>query len=191
MAARLKDQLGRHRHRSFAVFNRALSDEVWGAMVVSGLFFRSVFDGLEAARNHDIAPYLMPLPSGEEKVEALLDMVDGKRWCLLVDSEASFAELRAHLRRFVVDEWVSDLAEDEEAAGDDVEEESEPPQRIFDVATMLEQLPTWEPPRIVDFFGPIASFIMDGEEPGQYLELRPGGEEGLALVSLSAGEADA
>lgn len=85
----------------WGVFDAARSNEVYAELVRSKLVFRSLYEGMEAARFIDIAPYLVRLDPEHAGIEGLLNSAEGESWAIFLSSQAPLEDVRRHLRKFV------------------------------------------------------------------------------------------
>lgn len=109
-----------------------------------------LFQGELALTVADQAPHLADLRREGLHRHRYLDLLWGRSAAVWFSSEASFAEVRSHLRRFF-------LVRDE--SGREVFF------RYYDPRVLREFLPacTWD--ELVSFFGPVAVFYCEGDEP--------------------------
>jgi len=128
--------------------------------------FTSLYKGRSEERLADFAPYLFPLEAPTAFSEWLLTLGWGRAWGIFCCTAAPAAELHQHLRRFLL-----------------VGLEGEKPIyfRFYDPRVLRTFLPTCNAEQLQRFFGPIAYFWLEDEDPayGSYYLL---GEEGQLLV---------
>ena len=99
--AKLLDTIRAQEGPIYGVFDAARSSKVYAELVRSKLVFHSLYDGMDAARFIDIAPYLVHLDPEHEGIEALLNSAEGESWAIFLSSQAPLEDVRHHLRKFV------------------------------------------------------------------------------------------
>jgi hypothetical protein len=110
----------------------------------------------------EVAPYLVRLEAGTELAAWIADEGWGKHWGVYAVSRASLAEMRRHLRRFLV---VYD-------------EEGHPMYfRYYDPRVLRTYLPTCNTQEAAALFGPVAAFVLEAEDPKKALRFRMDGEK--------------
>ena len=85
----------------YGVFDAARSKDVYAELVRSKQVFHSLYEGAEAARYIDIAPYVVALDLDDAGIETLLERAQGESWAIFVTSQAPIEDVRHHLRKFV------------------------------------------------------------------------------------------
>ncbi len=121
---------------------------------------QSLYEGPEAARLAFVAPYLISLPKRSPFLEQLVREGWGNSWGVYLTCEKPFEEVRKHLRHFLT-----------------VELEGEHKKvlfRYYDPRVLRVFLPTCTPKEVLEFFGPITRYVVEGEEPSVIQEYRSG-----------------
>ncbi len=119
---------------------------------------QSLYEGPEAARLAFVAPYLISLPRRSPFLEQVVREGWGKSWGVYLTCDKPFEEVRKHLRHFLT-----------------VELEGENKKvlfRFYDPRVMRVFLPTCTPKEVLEFFGPITRYVVEGEEPSVIMEYR-------------------
>jgi hypothetical protein len=112
----------------------------------------------------EVAPYLVRLEADSEFTSWVLSEGWGKHWGVFAVTPADLRAMRMHLRRFVK---VHDA-------------EGKPLYfRYYDPRVLRTYLPTCNAKELADFFGPVAKYVGEGEQPDTLLEFR---SEAGALV---------
>jgi len=119
---------------------------------------QSLYEGPEAIRLSFVAPYLIALPKRTPFLEQLVREGWGNSWGVYLTCDRPFEEVRRHLRHFLT-----------------VELEGKPEKvlfRFYDPRVLRMFLPTCTPWEASEFFGPIRRYVLEGEDPGVFLEYR-------------------
>ncbi len=97
-----------------------------------------------------VAPYLVRLEPQTEFANWVFEQGFGKHWGVFITSAADLATLRGHFRRFLM-----------------VQDPKGKPVyfRYYDPRVLRVYLPTCNAAELAEFFGPVASFVMEAEEP--------------------------
>ncbi|HXN45915.1 MAG TPA: DUF4123 domain-containing protein [Bryobacteraceae bacterium] len=105
----------------------------------------------------EVAPYLVRLERKAEFTEWVLTQGWGKHWGIFACAQADLHAMRQHFRRFLI-----------------VHDESGKPLyfRFYDPRVLRSYLPTCNASELAAIFGPVDSFVLEGEDPGQLLRLR-------------------
>ena len=110
----------------------------------------SLYRGTEGETLADVAPYLVALPKGSVLLESLVAEGWGRNWGVYLTCPLPFADVRRHLRKFLM-----------------VEAEGMPGQlyfRFYDPRVLRVFLPTCPPTQREDFWGRITWFITEGTD---------------------------
>jgi len=121
---------------------------------------QSLYEGPEAARLAFVAPYLISLPKRSPFLERLVREGWGNSWGVYLTCNRPFEEVRKHLRHFLT-----------------VELEGKREKvlfRFYDPRVLRVFLPTCTPKEVLEFFGPIKRYVLEGEEPTAILQYRNG-----------------
>jgi hypothetical protein len=110
----------------------------------------------------EVAPYLVELKPGTEFTQWVLEKGWGNHWGVFAVSQADLRALRQHFRRFTM---VRD------PGGRNLYF------RFYDPRVLRTFLPTCTPDELAKFFGPVAFFAAEDEDPATLLRfsLREGG----------------
>ena len=152
-------------------------------LTISGLRFRSLYDGAAAAKHIKIAPYLTTIDPTTELLEAMLEEASGQSWGIYLLTTVDRATLRRHLRKFIKVEL--------EGFAKAVFF------RYYDPRVLREFLPTCPEEQLERFFGPIDCFLC--EDPDGKVQVFRRDDEGrlevfpveLLLAELEAAEREA
>jgi hypothetical protein len=161
----LKQQLFGGGGTVFAVLDGAsvpeLLDKLYGSLRPE---FECLYRGDLEPDLAEIAPYLVRLDAGSEFTDWVLAEGWGKHWGVFAVTSADLRAMRMHLRRFVM---VHDA-------------EGKPLYfRYYDPRVLRTYLPTCNSKELEEFFGPVAKYVGESEQPGALLEFR---SEAGALV---------
>jgi hypothetical protein len=149
----LASLLGRH-EPLYAVLDAARDRAVLKLLQSFGEEVQSLYDGRRGEQIADVAPHLVRVPAGSRLLEALLREGWGKSWGIFALCDASFAELRRHLRRFLVVQ---------------TEDRSELYFRFYDPRVLRPFLESANDEERRAFFGPISEFLLEGRRRGTVL----------------------
>jgi hypothetical protein len=139
----------------------------------------SLYEGETGEALEDFAPYLIDLTNTNTKTQEYLKTGTGKSWGIEAISQVSFNELRKHFRRFLMVKMES---------GESMYF------RFYDPRVLRIFLPTCDKAQLIEFFGPVQSFICEDEDPAFALKFYlQNGElktERLAAASLFGSSAE-
>jgi len=116
-----------------------------------------LYDGKSAHDLRDFAPYLVEIGGENAVLKSLLENGWGQAWGLWFSCPLPFAEVRKHLRRFLVVK---------------VEGEADMFFRFYDPRVLRVYLPTCTEAERKDVFGPITELFMEDEDPSTCLVMR-------------------
>jgi hypothetical protein len=137
----------------------------------------SLYEGETGEALEDFAPYLIDLTNTNTKTQEYLKTGTGKSWGIEAISQVSFNELRKHFRRFLMVKMES---------GESMYF------RFYDPRVLRIFLPTCDKAQLIEFFGPVQSFICEDEDPAFALKFYlQNGElktERLPAASLFSGK---
>jgi hypothetical protein len=107
---------------------------------------QSLYEGEKGEALALVAPYLVHLPPESPFLETLVEKGWGKCWGVFLTSPKAFAEVRSHLRRFLM-----------------VDLEGGPKAyfRYYDPRVLRKYLPTCTPDELQTFFGPIRQWVCE------------------------------
>jgi hypothetical protein len=102
----------------------------------------------------EVAPYLVQLEANTEFTDLVLNQGWGNHWGVFALTPEDLFGMRQHLRKFLT-----------------VHDSTGKPLlfRYYDPRVMRTYLPTCTPDEVTTFFGPISTYFMESEEPGQAL----------------------
>lgn len=133
----------------YAVVDAARSERILTLLRESVEQHRSLYEGVEGHALAHVAPYLVELPQGSTLLPRLVDEGWERRWGSFIACQCPFKELRQHLRRFLV---VADMDTRERFYF-----------RYYDPVALRAFMPVATLRQRHDFFGPISSFLVEGE----------------------------
>jgi hypothetical protein len=107
-----------------------------------------LYKGFSQAELHDVAPYLFSLVNGSDFYNWYLEKGWIHSWGYILKSKYTFEELYRHFRKFLLIK---------------TEEDKEFYFRFYDPRVLKIFLPTCDEKQIKEFFGPIESFIVEGD----------------------------
>jgi hypothetical protein len=165
---RALDALSAEADPLFAVLDSARRPRVPELLRESAEEYRSLYDGLQAESLASVAPYLVRLPRGTRLLPRLVREGWGHRFGIYLTHPGSLAEVRAHLRRFLM-----------------VENEVTRRRlyfRYYDPAVLRLFLPTCSALQREDFFRQISSFSAESRG-GDVLRFTQSGAAGLRVAA--------
>jgi hypothetical protein len=129
----------------------------------------SILKAMELNKNHDslyrgrseeklyrVAPYVFTCEGQEEFVKWLLESGWGMSWMILFESERMMSDVHRHFRKFLVVK---------------TEEGKELYFRFYDPRVLKIFLPTCDNTQILEFFGPIRNFFVEGDTKDEVIQL--------------------
>jgi hypothetical protein len=132
----------------YALVDAARSPEALASLLVHEEIYYSLYDGPEGEKLEEVAPYLVELPEGSPLLATLVRDHWGKSMFSLLAAPVDFKVLRRHLRHFLLIEN---------------EQKRRMYFRFYDPRVLRAFLPTCTPEEAKAFFGPIQSFLVEGE----------------------------
>ncbi len=149
----LLDQLwqgiqGQEKLLVYGLLDGARSPRIHSNLIASGERFECLYAGELPRPLAVAAPYLVRLPLAQPFTQWLLASGWGRAWGLLLLSEASILELRAHFRRLL------------KVKTDDGRECLF---RFYDPRVLRVYLPTCTPKELATVFGPVDGFMLEAE----------------------------
>lgn len=157
---RLIVELRAHPGTLFAVLDAARTPEVLALLIPSkDLTYQSLYEGLKGEELAAVAPYLVEIPEDSPLLETLARRGWGNSWGVYLTCDRPFAEVRKHLRRFLMAE---------------LEGGPRVYFRFYDPRVLRLYLPTCDPREAREFFGPIRHFLLEAESPATLLGFAPG-----------------
>jgi hypothetical protein len=146
----------------FAILDAARDQKVVELLSGSGEEFRSLYDGKSAGELALLAPYLVRLPPESPLLEKLGHNAWGKSWGVYLTCSRPLMELRHHLRQFLM----------AQIEGGDVVYF-----RFYDPRVLRVYLPTCTEQERREFFGPVGSYLVEGEPQSTLLNFAAGRKE--------------
>jgi pSer/pThr/pTyr-binding forkhead associated (FHA) protein len=152
-----------------------------GLLQSPGLRAQLLFDEPEGRQAPSHAPYLVELGrrelegerrEGQDFLASLLQLRWGKGCGVFVTSLSSFEDVLWHFRHFLL-------------VG--TKTQGVVPLRFYDPRVVRALLPTCEPQEINAVFGPVVSYLVEGERPDELLEFS-NGAEGLITATIALTE---
>jgi hypothetical protein len=141
----------------YAVLDAAREDRLPAFLQAYSVEHASLYEGDAGEQLKDVAPYLALLPKTSPLLKLLMSEGWGKGWGVFFNSDAPFASVRQHLRRFLTVQN---------------EEGSSLYFRFYDPRVLRTFLPTCTPEESADFFGPVSRFVSEGEDLAQPLQFK-------------------
>jgi hypothetical protein len=161
-AARLLSVLRSQEQPLFAVLDAARAPEVLALLVQHGeATSQSLYEGIEGEALAAVAPHLVELPAPSPLLETLATRGWGQSWGIYLTCDRPFAEVRKHLRRFLMAE---------------LEGGKRVYFRYYDPRVLRVYLPTCNAQESQQFFGPIRGFLLEGETAHALLKFTPTGQ---------------
>jgi hypothetical protein len=120
---------------------------------------QSLYEGEQGEELALFAPYLVGLSAASPLLAALVRHGWGRSWGVYLTSHGSFTEVRKHFRKFLMVRT---------ERGDRLYF------RFYDPRVLRVFLPTCSPAEAAEFFGPIGSFLVEGERPEIALQFTAG-----------------
>lgn len=133
-----------------------------------GHTFQSLYEGQGGDDLARWAPYLLALPPQSNLLHMLLQKGWGNAWGCFCTTHVPFSDLRRHLRRFLMVQ---------------LEEGSQVYFRFYDPRVLREFLPTANHTELLQFFGPVQEWLVEGADPQSLLRSRCTAE-GLVTEAL-------
>jgi Domain of unknown function (DUF4123) len=168
---RLLDILRSQPQRLFALLDSARTDRVLNLLRNSAERCESLYQGKLAEDTADYAPYLVQLQDNSSLLASLVSEGWGRAWGVYLTCQQSFEELRKHFRHFLLVQ---------------TEDGQELYFRFYDPRVLRVFLPTCTPEETTQFFGPIASYLLESDDAQALLRFcsNPAGvsEESILLT---------
>jgi hypothetical protein len=120
-------------------------------------WIQCLYEGKSALELRDFAPYLIEIGGEVGVLETLLEKGWGQSWGIWFTCPLPFAEVRRHLRRFLMVK---------------VEGEADMFFRFYDPRVLRVYLPTCTAEERAEFFGPITELFVEDEDPSACLTFR-------------------
>src|SRR5690242_17523404 len=142
----------------FAVLDAAQDERLPAFLHACETEHASLYEGPEADQLKSVAPYLVTLPKESKLLRLFFSEGWGKNWGIFLSSSSSAAEVRHHLRRFLMVE---------------TQDARKLYFRFYDPRVLRVYLPTCTQEELSAFFGPITRFLVEAEDPATPLEFLP------------------
>jgi hypothetical protein len=113
---------------------------------------QSLYEGPKGEKLALVAPHLVGLPAGSPFLPALVEQGWGKSWAVFLTSAAPAADVRKHLRRFLLVR---------------TEAGKEMYFRFYDPRVLRVYLPTCTPEELAQFYGPITRYLLEDGDPAR------------------------
>lgn len=133
----------------YAILDAARAPRVLELLRDSDEEYQCLYDGPSAATFTEHAPYLVRLAPDAELLEDLAAEGWGKAWGVYLTSSRPFAEVRKHLRQFLMVEMEGKVVYF----------------RFYDPRVLRAYLPTCNGEETERFFGPISTFLVEADKP--------------------------
>jgi pSer/pThr/pTyr-binding forkhead associated (FHA) protein len=155
----------------FAILDAARESTLVERMKASGLPHESLYDGEKGQELAPFGPWLVQLPYGAAALGELVRDGWGKSWGVYLTCDLGMAEVRRHLRKFLV----AKLPDGRQVFF-----------RYYDPRVLRTYLPTCMPDEMASFFGPIRRYFVEGPDGTEVLEFA-GSYKDWRKVGLAAG----
>ena len=141
----------------FVILDGARDERIYGAVDGTRLPKDCLYTGDLPWQMQMTAPYLVQLERDDRFTKYVLSNGWGRSWGVFLRTETGIKQLRRHLRQFlrVKDERGRRLLF-----------------RYYDPRVLRVYLPTCLPAEVEQFYGPIESYLMEGETADEVLEFR-------------------
>ena len=137
-----------------SVVDSARVEGLAGRLAGFGAEARCLFQGKSEEELADVAPYLLNVPAESDASKLVFGELWGRSAAVHVVTTAPLADLRTHLRHFLMV-----LTEDGKTLYF----------RFYDPRVLRMFLPTCAPEQLAEFFGPVESFYVEDEDPARAL----------------------
>jgi pSer/pThr/pTyr-binding forkhead associated (FHA) protein len=134
----------------FALLDAAQDERVLDLLRRGGQEFDGLYEGKSAEELANFAPYLAHLAPDCKLLRHLVLGGWDKNWAVYLTSAQPLAEVRKHFRRFLMV---------------DTESGKKLYFRFYDPRVLRSFLPRFTPEQTAEFFGPVQSYLVPGEDP--------------------------
>ncbi len=131
----------------YAVLDSARDEQVLPFLYGAGAQFQSLYEGLRGEELALVAPYLVALPHDAAALTELVEERWGDAWGIFLRAEASFRDVRRHLRRLLRAE---------------LDDGSRVLFRFYDPRVLRAYLPTCTRDEADQMFGPVGCYLTEG-----------------------------
>lgn len=143
------------------------AEQYWKEVAARRHEIQSLYGGYKALELEPFAPYLVRLPPDSQLLRILVEQAWGQAWGIYLTCDQPFAEVRKHLRKFLMVE----MPDGKKAYF-----------RFYDPRALRVFLPNCSKEERAQFVGPVSNFLLEGESP---LELdRQRGERSTHVTLL-------
>jgi hypothetical protein len=141
----------------------------------------SLYSGDAAVELANVAPYLVRIDPDSTLLPVVIDEGWGESWGVFLTSPAPIAEVRSHLRKFLMVEL--------EDGGEGRPEEAY--FRWYDPRVLRVFLPTCTPAEAAEFFGPVGAFLCEAKGGDALLRFAAAADRPVQTASVAVGPAAA
>jgi len=164
---RLLDILRNQPEPLFALLDAARDDRVLDLLRNSGEQYQSLYEGKQGEELASFAPYLVQLPKDSRLLMTLVQEGWGKSWAVYLTCSKPVTDIRKHFRHFLIVQ---------------TEDGRELYFRFYDPRVLRLFLPTCTADESNSFFGPVRSYLLEGEERHILLQFTSRGQGSPAKV---------
>jgi pSer/pThr/pTyr-binding forkhead associated (FHA) protein len=151
----------------YVVLDGAISPAVRDLLNQAGVFYQSLYEGEQAVDLAPFGPYLAEIRKGGKLMPFLIKVGWGKSWGVFLSSQMEFADIRKHLRRFLIV---------------DTEDGQRLLFRFYDPRVMRVFIPTCNPEQRREFFGQIQHIFAESDTDTTVTRYSVGTEEQFQLA---------
>jgi hypothetical protein len=152
----------------YAILDAARDPLVLAVLFQCGQEYQPLYEGPEGEKLSVVAPYLVRLPKDSPLLEVVVRASWGKSWGVFLSSESPLADVRKHLRHFLMVK----LPEGKQVYF-----------RFYDPRVLRAYLPTCTAEETGAFFGPIKYFLTEGEKSDAAVCFAPGPQGVQSVVA--------
>lgn len=139
----------------FAILDAAREQSITDRLKSSGQEHQSLYDGEKGQELAPYGPWLVRLQSTAPLLQDLIREGWGNSWGVFLTADLSLAEVRKHLRKFLM----AKLPDGRQVYF-----------RYYDPRVLRTYIPTCNPEEITSFFGPIQRYILESPDPAEVME---------------------
>jgi hypothetical protein len=158
----------------YAVLDAARDEKILEVLKEEIEPYQSLYEGDKARELAEAAPYVVRLPPTSALLETLVREGWGESWGIYLVCNWPLADVRKHLRRFLMVE---------------LEGEGQVYFRYYDPRVLRAFLPTCTAEEVAEFFGPVRAFLMEDRVPEILLKFssgKQGAKQDLVVLGLQA-----
>jgi hypothetical protein len=149
-------ELRAQRDPLFAILDAARDPLILARLLDCKEEHESLYEGIEGQKLAAFAPYLVALPPGSKFLETIVRDGWGKSWGVYLTCPKTFKEVRKHLRQFLMVKL---------EGGEQVYF------RFYDPRVLRVFLPTCNQAELMQFFGPVRQWVLEGADASEMLRL--------------------